>query len=313
MHNYICRRDAWGDLWDVGSERSTPFGWPVLLGWPHGTRRGRGGSGGAKIIVSDELARHLEQHRLDPKNLRLPIGATSIKRLRRLLGHHRQIDRADWWQARLDELADLTLGVFAARHGCSVAAASTARQAFFGSRQRPAGWWRDPTIAAILSADRPRAEIADALEISIGAVGRLRWALRQEPLERKPSRSASQKAAWADAEIRARRMATLADPKLKARRSAIQRAKWADPEYRARGSAAQKETWADAEIRARRIAAMKDSAVVRSPRKPRVTAPLDCEARARRSARVRAALADPEVRARMSAAQKARWQRDKTV
>ncbi|ACL57919.1 hypothetical protein [Methylobacterium nodulans] len=112
--------------------------------------------------------------------LGLPIGASTIKRIRRLLGHHYIADHAAWWEARAEDLADLTIEAFAARHGCSVGGASQARAALFGPSLRPAGWWRAPDVAAVILADRPRADIADDLGISVGTVGRLRWMLQQD-------------------------------------------------------------------------------------------------------------------------------------
>ncbi|WP_043748989.1 hypothetical protein [Methylobacterium nodulans] len=75
---------------------------------------------------------------------------------------------------------DLTLEAFAVRHGCSVGGTSKARTALFGPSLRPAGWWRAPDVAAVILADRPRADIADDLGVSVGTVGRLRWVLQRD-------------------------------------------------------------------------------------------------------------------------------------
>lgn len=77
--------------------------------------------------------------------------------------------------------------------------------------------------------------------------------------------------------------------------SAANKAAWADPERRAKRVAALKAaaaaSWADPEVRARRCAAIK--------------AALACpELRARMTAEIRAAMARPEVRARMNAAKR---------
>ncbi|MFE1598157.1 hypothetical protein [Methylobacterium sp. ID0610] len=140
------------------------------------------------MIVTPELAQHMERFRAaggarGGAVLGLPLGATSIKRIRRLLGHHYIADRAAWWEAQAADLADLTIDAFAARHGCSVGSVSQARAALFGASLRPAGWWRAPDVAALILADRPRADIADQLGVSVGSLGRLRWALRASAAE----------------------------------------------------------------------------------------------------------------------------------
>lgn len=142
-----------------------------------------------RVIVTPALLRHLERHRQRPAALALPIGHTAITRLRRLLGHHRQMDAAAWWDERADDLADLTIEAFAAAHGRSVGAIVNARHALFGRRLRPAGWWRAPDVVEVLLADRPRADIADALGISVGSVGRLRHCCRSVALTADDPRS----------------------------------------------------------------------------------------------------------------------------
>lgn len=171
--------DVWSDEWDVREYRPTTHGFAVAFGWPNGVPRGAGGAGGPRVIVSPQLAQHFEAHRLAPINLALPIGNNTIKRIRRLMGHHRHIDGAAWWEQRVADLADLTIDQFAKRHGVSTGAAANARHAFFGHKLRPAGWWQQEDVRAVLSSDLPRSEIADALDVSVGSVGRLRWQLSQ--------------------------------------------------------------------------------------------------------------------------------------
>lgn len=110
--------DAWGDAWDVREARPTRHGFDVLLGWPAGAPRGKGGSGGPKVVVTAELARYIDALRGTRRPLELPIGVTTIKRLRRLLGHNSHVDRAAWWEQRANDLGDLTIEAFAKRHGC---------------------------------------------------------------------------------------------------------------------------------------------------------------------------------------------------
>lgn len=155
--------------------RPTQHGFDIALGWPAGVPRGRGGP---KVILTENLSAYLAAHRDHPKNIRLPIGRTALQRLRRILGHHWQIDRAAWWEQRTDDLSDLTIEQFCAKHSVSAGAVVNARHALFGPTLRPAGWWRADDAAALILADRPRVEIAADLGISIGSLGRLRWALK---------------------------------------------------------------------------------------------------------------------------------------
>lgn len=174
--------DIWGSKWDVREDRKTAYGWPVRIGWPAGEPRGKAGAGGPRIIVTDELAAHLESVRAAPGGHGLPIGMTALKRLRRLLGHHRQIDRAEWWADRADDLADLTIEAFAARHQVRTGAVLNARHALFGPVLRPAGWWRAPDVASIILAEMPVAIAADRLGISASSVRRLRGQLKNTSL-----------------------------------------------------------------------------------------------------------------------------------
>lgn len=169
-------RDAWGDAWTVREARATAHGFDLLLGRPVASPRGQ-----ACVIMTKPLQAYLEAQRDTPAAIALPLGNTAIKRLRALLGHHWRIDRAAWWHRRAADLADLTIEAFAARHGVSAGAVVNARHALFGPALRPAGWWRAPDVAALILADKPRAEIAESLGISVGAVGRLRWQLRRPP------------------------------------------------------------------------------------------------------------------------------------
>lgn len=173
--------DIWGYKWDVREDRKTAHGWPVRIGWPAGEPRGKAGAGGPRIIVTPQLAAHLESVRAAPGGHGLPIGMTALKRLRRLLGHHRQIDRAEWWSDRAGDLADLTIEAFAARHQVGAGAVLNARHALFGPVLRPAGWWRAPDIAQLILADLPIATIADEFGLSASTVRRLRHELRSGP------------------------------------------------------------------------------------------------------------------------------------
>lgn len=166
--------DAYGDLWDVREYRPTIHGFGVCIGWPADQPRGRGGSGGVRAILTAELVAHLESRRhgnYGPAAPELPIGATTIKRLRKALGHNRYMDRMEWWEAHLDELAETTLAAFAERHGVTSSAAGRVHKIHFGNRIRPAGWWRLEPATSLLRGTLPRQMIAEQLDISVGAVG----------------------------------------------------------------------------------------------------------------------------------------------
>ncbi|MCI2809404.1 hypothetical protein [Eoetvoesiella caeni] len=111
-----------GAQWDVREARDTALGFKVLIGWPSDEPRGPGGRGVATIITV-ELAQYLQATRL--RDTKLPIGITTIKRLRSEVGVAWSWD--DWWAARADDLRSMTLETFCSRHGCSIGAASQRR------------------------------------------------------------------------------------------------------------------------------------------------------------------------------------------
>jgi len=113
-----------GTAWDVRERRETAHGFDILVGWPQGEARGRGGRGVATIITA-ELARYLTETRL--RDVDLPISLTAVKRLRREIGVSWSWD--DWWTARSEDLSTMTLEAFCAKHGCSMGAASQRRTA----------------------------------------------------------------------------------------------------------------------------------------------------------------------------------------
>lgn len=114
--------DANGENWDVRERRPTLHGFDVMVGWPQGERRGKGGRGVA-VIPTVALAQYLTETRL--RDIDLPIGLTTVKRLRRELGLRWDWDR--WWADRENDLRTMTLQSFADKHGCSVGAASQRR------------------------------------------------------------------------------------------------------------------------------------------------------------------------------------------
>lgn len=122
--------DVFDVLHDVRERRSTVHGFDLLIGWPEGERGP--GYGGPKVILTPELAEHLERYRHEPAALNLPLGAGAVKRLRSLAGYHWRHDRELWWEERLSDLLDLTIEDFADRHGVSMGAASKWRTRYIG-------------------------------------------------------------------------------------------------------------------------------------------------------------------------------------
>ena len=116
--------DVHGQAWDVREYRPTAHGFNIVVGWPHGATRGRGGRGVA-VAPTQALAEYLALTRL--RDIELPIGGTTIRRLRRELGIHWDWDV--WWRSRRDDLLNLTLEQCCTRYGCSIGAASQRRTA----------------------------------------------------------------------------------------------------------------------------------------------------------------------------------------
>lgn len=171
--------DTFGDDWDVREYRATSHSFDIAFGWPAGQLRGAGQAGGMRAILTDDLVIYLATHRDNPARMRLPIGRTTLKRLRRILGHHWQIDRASWWEARVADLSDLTVEQFCDRHHVSAGAVVNARHALYGPKLKPAAWWQADDVAELIVSNRPRAEIAEELGISVGSLGRLRWQIKE--------------------------------------------------------------------------------------------------------------------------------------
>lgn len=116
--------DHEGKPWDVREKRATSHGFDIMIGWPQGEPRGKGGRGVA-VILTAELANYISNTRL--RDIDLPIGMTAVKRLRRSIGVTWSSD--DWWHSKADDLMSMTLEAFCSRHGCSIGAASQRRAA----------------------------------------------------------------------------------------------------------------------------------------------------------------------------------------
>jgi hypothetical protein len=159
--------DAEGWLWDVREERDTDHGFPLLLGWPFGVPRGKGGAGGPAAIPTVELVAYLNLHRENPAQMTLPLGPTAIKRLRRQLGHDRYADRATWWEERIEDLFGLTGQQFVIKHGANEGSASLWRRRLGADRRaRSADWWRDPKVLKLLRSGMSTYALAHVLQVS---------------------------------------------------------------------------------------------------------------------------------------------------
>src|SRR5690554_7992181 len=90
--------DYAGVEWDVRERRPTAHGFDLLIGWPKGELRGKGGRGVATIITV-ELAQYLQATRL--RDVDLPLARTTVKRLRAEIGVSWSWD--DWWAARAED------------------------------------------------------------------------------------------------------------------------------------------------------------------------------------------------------------------
>jgi hypothetical protein len=170
-----------GSPWDVRERRRTRHGFDVLIGWPKGQRGP--GCGGPRLIPTRELIVYFDRHRLtrDGAAYDLPVCRSTVKRVRQLLGLNYYVQNEEWWIDRLHDLIDMPGRTFCAVHGVSESMASIMRNRLVGRRTRLPGWWREAEAARLLRSDLPRSYVAEKLDISIGAVGRLRWILRREP------------------------------------------------------------------------------------------------------------------------------------
>lgn len=117
--------DANGVVFDVRERRATEHGWMLHIGWPKGEPRGRG-CGGVRTILTAELADYLT--RVRPRDVKLPIGGTTIKSLRKTIGLNWSWEH--WWMERKSDLLTMTLEKFGEKHACSVGAASQRRRDF---------------------------------------------------------------------------------------------------------------------------------------------------------------------------------------
>lgn len=118
-------RDAFDAEWLVIEWRPTRHGFDVGLGWPVDA-----GRGGPRLVPTAALVEYLQRVER-PRDLDLPVGRSTLKRARVMLGL--RFDWDCWWAARETDLRTMTLEAFAARHHCSTGAASQRRAALSGA------------------------------------------------------------------------------------------------------------------------------------------------------------------------------------
>lgn len=178
--------DYWGDPWDVRQWRHSALV-SIPMGWPAGQPRGKGGTGGVRVIVSQELATIMEEFPDAP----LPIGKNAKHRVRRLLGLGHTLDRrAGWWDAKLKDLLTLSYQQFSKEHGVAQSTVCAQYTARFGRRIRKSGWWREPDVSEIIL-NRATATAADDLDLTAPTVRKLRTILLLEQKDMTTGRKSS--------------------------------------------------------------------------------------------------------------------------
>lgn len=108
--------------WLVREYRPTEHGFSLALGWPVDLA----GPANPRIIITAALAEYLQSVER-PRDITLPIGRSTIKRLRAEL--ELRFDWDAWWARRAEDLHSMTLSAFCRRHHCSMGAASQRRAA----------------------------------------------------------------------------------------------------------------------------------------------------------------------------------------
>lgn len=172
--------DVDGQRWAVHERRPTAHGFTVELGWLDGNVPGPGVlSGRARVILTPALADYLRQTAFPAVDL--PLSLATVPHLRVALGADKHSQYRQRWQAREADIDYLSVREFAQRHGVSLAATYThftANRDRRGRRNRPAGWWRQPEVAAQLLS-LPASVAAQRFGIQPATVSCYRRKLRQ--------------------------------------------------------------------------------------------------------------------------------------
>lgn len=157
-------------------------------GWP---AEREGYKGAAQWIITPQLAafyRSLAGPHMLTEVLRdagLPFSPERIYAHRKALGLHRLADTDRWWSDRADDLQQLTLAEFAAKHGVHKASAARRRVRLGITREakpkRPRGWWKTAKIAAEFAAGDVK-ELAERYGLSAARISQICGLMRAEGL-----------------------------------------------------------------------------------------------------------------------------------
>jgi len=177
-------RDADNALWDVRDVRPTKHGFDIYYGSPdraHDTHHG----GPLRLIVTKALRDFWWDNRLESHGFLfdLPAGRTTLKRARNRLKFNHRDDVREFWTERIDDLATLPIGEFAAKHGVDKILAFDWRFRLVGQRARPLGWWRTPETLKILLSSMSLSQVGRELGIGISHAFRLRRRAKEEESE----------------------------------------------------------------------------------------------------------------------------------
>ena len=181
--------DVDGVLWGVTQVRPTKHGFDVLYGY----RWESYFSGVPKLIATKSLIDYWQAHRLKPDTTiyDLPIGRTTIKRMRKRFGFDQKKDARKFWKAHAKDLKALTPGEFGERYGFSEAVVKDWRLVMCGRVARELDWWQGPATLEILRTQGlTLREIGEKLGIGTSHANRLRkraLAMQQLPQQLAPA------------------------------------------------------------------------------------------------------------------------------
>jgi hypothetical protein len=175
----ICQiRDVHGVNWDVRQIRPTKHGFYLFFGSP----AGRPWRSNACIIPTKELRNFWDSNRTrhDGFLYDLPIGRSTVKRVRRRLQFNFREDWMKFWQDRMDDLKTMSVREFGAKHDVDHNVVNEMRFKILGRRARQIGWWREPWIIDVLLAEGTLGAAGEKLGIGTSQVFRLREEARKE-------------------------------------------------------------------------------------------------------------------------------------
>jgi hypothetical protein len=175
----ICQvRDVYGVNWDVRKILPTRHGFYLFFGSPSNGVW----TSNACIIATKELRKFWDVNRTRHDGLiyDLPVGRSTVKRVRRRLQFNFREDWCKFWQDRIDDLKTLSARDFGAKHKIDYHVVNEMRFKILGRRARQLGWWREPAVLDILLAETTHRAAARELGIGTSHVFRLREQARKE-------------------------------------------------------------------------------------------------------------------------------------